>query len=216
MLHGSRNPPERTTQLLIQSLAMRGGYPASSIRERSVGHRPTMAAALRMLLRGVRVRSPLMLYRGTNNHERRRRLYGFSWTTDIATARTFAAHWSQPISANLGEGFQGVVLQTCAPPDAILLIRRPEEYYDEGEVVVDPVSPRQGRCHRAKPLTFIAAASSLPLGKQIGEIASLKISRHPDLRFRHRGGCKRALVRNAPRDELVSRHPREVRASDSV
>jgi len=30
------------------------------------------------------------------------------------------------------------------------------------------------------------ARLSLPLGKQIGEVASLKISRHPDLRFRAR------------------------------
>jgi hypothetical protein len=25
-----------------------------------------------------------------------------------------------------------------APPEAILLIRQPQDYYDEGEVVVDP------------------------------------------------------------------------------
>jgi hypothetical protein len=33
---------------------------------------------------------------------------------------------------------EGVILQTLAPPEAILLIRKPEDYYDEGEVVVDP------------------------------------------------------------------------------
>jgi hypothetical protein len=30
------------------------------------------------------------------------------------------------------------VLKTVVPPDAVLLTRQPEDYYDEGEVVVDP------------------------------------------------------------------------------
>jgi hypothetical protein len=38
-----------------------------------VGHRPIMAAALRVLMPGGRLGSPLMLYRGANIHERRRR-----------------------------------------------------------------------------------------------------------------------------------------------
>jgi hypothetical protein len=33
---------------------------------------------------------------------------------------------------------RGIVLKTTAAPEAVLLIRRPEDYYDEGEVVVDP------------------------------------------------------------------------------
>ena len=33
---------------------------------------------------------------------------------------------------------EGVILQTLAPPEAIMLIRQPEDYYDEGEVVADP------------------------------------------------------------------------------
>ena len=33
---------------------------------------------------------------------------------------------------------QGMILQTSAPCEAVLLIRKPEDYYDEGEVVVDP------------------------------------------------------------------------------
>jgi len=106
-----------------------------------VGHRPTMAAALGVLLPGAHLGRPLVLYRGTNIHERRRRIYGFSWTTEIATARTFAEHWSQPIShvSEPRHDFQGVVLRTLAPCDAVLLIRQPEDYYDEGEVVVDPL-----------------------------------------------------------------------------
>jgi len=33
---------------------------------------------------------------------------------------------------------EGVILQTSAPREAVVLIRKPEDYYDEGEVVVDP------------------------------------------------------------------------------
>lgn len=99
-----------------------------------VGHRPTMAAALRVLMRG-HLDSPLTLYRGTNIHERSRRIYGFSWTTDIAIARKFAEKWARPVP---GIKTEGVILKTIAPPEATLLIRQPEDYYDEGEVVVDP------------------------------------------------------------------------------
>jgi hypothetical protein len=94
-----------------------------------VGHRPIMAAALRILLPGGYSGSPMMLYRGTHDGERQRRVYGFSWTTDSAIARTFAERW---------EGLSPVVLRTEAPADAVLLIRQPEDHYDEGEVVVDP------------------------------------------------------------------------------
>jgi hypothetical protein len=110
---------------------------------------PTMAAALRLLLPGEQLSSPLMLYRGTHDGERRRRLYGFSWTTDIVTARSFAEHWSQSVPGNK---FQGLVLQTEAPPEAVLLIRKPEDYYDEGEVVVDPF--RLGRVEVVERLTI--------------------------------------------------------------
>lgn len=77
----------------------------------------------------------MTLYRSTSSHERRRRLYGFSWTTDAAAvAWRFAEHWAQPG----GLDFHGLVLRTLAPPEAILLVRPPEDYYDEGEVVVNP------------------------------------------------------------------------------
>jgi hypothetical protein len=108
-----------------------------------VGHRPTLARALRVLMPRDYSGPALTLYRGTHTGERRRRLYQFSWTTDIATARSFAAHWSDaadelqarspPIDAQ-----RGIVLKTVVPPEAVLLTRQPEDYYDEGEVVVDP------------------------------------------------------------------------------
>jgi hypothetical protein len=33
---------------------------------------------------------------------------------------------------------EGIVLQATVPAEAILLVRQPEDFYDEGEVVVDP------------------------------------------------------------------------------
>lgn len=44
----------------------------------TVRHRPTMAAALRILLPRNYNGPPLLVYRGTRVRERRRRLYGFS------------------------------------------------------------------------------------------------------------------------------------------
>jgi hypothetical protein len=109
----------------------------------TVGHRPTMAAALRVLMPPGTYRGPpLTLYRGTSTYERKRRLYGFSWSVELDSARGFAEHWTgvgealvkiMPSSAT-----SGIILKTVAPPEAVLLIREPEEYYDEGEVVVDP------------------------------------------------------------------------------
>jgi hypothetical protein len=60
-----------------------------------VGDRPTLAAALRLLMPGGYSGPPLILYRGTTIGERRRHIYSFSWTTEIATARSFAEHWTQ-------------------------------------------------------------------------------------------------------------------------
>jgi hypothetical protein len=96
-----------------------------------VGHRRTMANALRVLMPGDYAGPPLTLYRGTHQGERRTGQYGFSWTNERATARSFAKHWAQSLS-------EGALLQTVAPPEAILLVRKPEDYYDEDEVVVDP------------------------------------------------------------------------------
>jgi hypothetical protein len=105
----------------------------------SVGSRPLLAKALRVLLPGGYAGPPLTVYRGASNHERRHRIYGFSWTTDVAVARKFAENWAQPIPAPYtGLTPQGVILQTTVPCEAVFLIRKPEDYYDEGEVVVDP------------------------------------------------------------------------------
>lgn len=105
-----------------------------------VGDRSVLARALRVLMPGARSGSPLTLYRGASVHERRRRRWGFSWTTDPGIARGFAEWWAQPKPPGYrGDWDQGgVVLQTVAPPPAILLVRPPEDWYDEGEVVVDP------------------------------------------------------------------------------
>jgi|SRR5215207_6636457 len=69
---------------------------------------------------------------GAGASERRRRLYGFSWTSKLDLAREFADDHRRR------EPDGGVVLETLAPAEAILLIRKEKGYYDEAEVVVDP------------------------------------------------------------------------------
>jgi hypothetical protein len=99
----------------------------------SVGDRPVMAKALHVLMPAGYTGPALTLYRGTRASERTRRLYGFSWSTEIASARRFAEVY------NNSDLEKPVVLRTEAPAEAILLIReRFPDYYDEGEVVVDP------------------------------------------------------------------------------
>ncbi|WP_192384090.1 hypothetical protein [Mesorhizobium silamurunense] len=90
-----------------------------------------MAGALRILMPPAYRGEPIRLYRGASARERRSASYGFSWSTDRTTARSFGEHWQR--SAN-----GGVLLETIAPAQAILLVREVEGYYDEGEVVVDP------------------------------------------------------------------------------
>jgi hypothetical protein len=117
-----------------------------------VNNRCVLANALRLLLPGYDG-PPIRVYRGAGAHERRRKVYQFSWTTDIEEARRFADDWRPhrvqiPPGLVAGDGADGwehitnpeggVVLRTLAPPEAILLVREPEDYYDEGEVVVDP------------------------------------------------------------------------------
>lgn len=102
---------------------------ASNTLPLRVGSRRVLAGALRLLLPGGYYGEPLVLFRGAGGMEGIKRSYGFSWTTDRTIARKFAERWRDP---------NGVVFETLAPPNAVLLIRKPENHYDEGEVVVDP------------------------------------------------------------------------------
>jgi hypothetical protein len=111
---------------------------------RSVGHRPTMAAALRVLMAGSYQGPALTLFRGTIESESRRRLIGFSWSIDQQTATTFAQQHASVNEALKGNPMfdlarrRAVILSTIAPPESILLRREREGYFDEDEVVVDP------------------------------------------------------------------------------
>ena len=98
---------------------------------RKVGHRPTMARALHVLMPPVAQAQPLHLFRGTSAHERSRRRYGFSWSTHRHIAEGFA-EW-----ASRGSG-GAVLLKAMAPIGSVHLCREDEGYYDEGEVVVNP------------------------------------------------------------------------------
>lgn len=97
-----------------------------------VGHRPTMAKALRVLMPGGKRRKPVRLYRGAGVLERQRQTYGFAWSTRLEVAIKFAEQRREPLGS--------VVLTTIVTPDAILLDRERDAkgYYDEGEIVVDP------------------------------------------------------------------------------
>jgi hypothetical protein len=112
----------------------------------TVGDRRVVADALRVLMPAGYSGPPMTLFRGAGARERRRRMYGFSWTTDVAIAHKFAEHWAQPSIESTG-----IVLKTLASPEAVLLTRQPEDYYDEGEVVVDPY--RLGRVEVVERLT---------------------------------------------------------------
>lgn len=109
---------------------------ASKMLPLSVGNRAVLARALRLLLPRNYLGEPLTLYRGATARERRFGAYGFSWTVDRNIARNFAEKWKT-------DG--GVLLETVATPEAVLLVRKPEDYYDEGEVVLDPF--RLGKVH---------------------------------------------------------------------
>ena len=55
----------------------------------------------------------MLLFRGASAGERRRRIYGLSWTADVAEAEWFARErqkWSGG----------SVVLETLAPPEAVI------------------------------------------------------------------------------------------------
>ena len=105
-----------------------------------MGDNRVLVVALRVLFPCDYVGAPIQVYRGTN-YRKGRRIHGVSWTRDIEIARDFARRHAIPELAS-----QGVVLAAVAPPEAVLLIREREGYYDEGEIVLDPY--RIGRVRR--------------------------------------------------------------------
>jgi hypothetical protein len=74
----------------------------------TVGNRRVMADALHVLMPCNYSGPPLTLCRGTSARERCHRRYGFSWTTDLTIARTFAERWAQPVPDS-PELFEGVI-----------------------------------------------------------------------------------------------------------
>jgi hypothetical protein len=98
---------------------------------RSIGHRPTLAKAVRVLLPKSKYEGPpIRLYRGTTAHERRRHLYTFSWTSKRAVADRYACKHNFDCA---------VVLETLADAAAVLQIR--EKFHrsdDEDEYILDP------------------------------------------------------------------------------
>ena len=127
-----------------------------------VGDHQALTKAARILLPPYCGPS-LRLFRGTSADERRRRTYGFSWTSDIAIAETFAQErrcW------NGGS----VLLETVAPPEAIICAigEASGNLYDESEFAVDRRNLRAVRVLRRyafempSRLTDPAPASAFP------------------------------------------------------
>ncbi len=79
----------------------------------SVGDHRVLCNAARILLPGYQGPA-VRLFRGTRASERQRRIYGLSWTTEIAEAEFFARNALQEKHA------AGVVLETLAPSAAII------------------------------------------------------------------------------------------------
>src|SRR6185437_13961263 len=114
----------------------------------TVGNRRILANALRVLMPCDYAGPALTLYRGAGERERRTATYGFCWTSDIAEGRRFAQGNVHviPMTDSPPLRLSGVLLRTEAPADAVLLIRQPKGYYDEGEVVVDPFRLKKVAC----------------------------------------------------------------------
>jgi hypothetical protein len=93
----------------------------------------TMLKALRVLLPRTRRRAPIRVFRGASAGElKRRRAYGFSWSTKRDIADKFAQDYRNRQGGS-------VLLETLAPPDAILHVREQiKEHHDEGEFVIPP------------------------------------------------------------------------------
>jgi hypothetical protein len=91
---------------------------------RRIGNDRVLCDAVRILLPPYHGPG-LLLYRGTTAGERRRRTYGLSWSDDLISAEDFARRCSAD---------DGIVLETLAPPDAILAAIRYSKPFDASEI----------------------------------------------------------------------------------
>lgn len=104
---------------------------------KTVGDRHLMAKVLRLFMPGDYRGRSLELFRGAEKHEWCNRNFGFSWSKNVDHARKFAD--MRIIEDEDGYPTAGVLLRTVALPEAVLLVRPPDDYTDEeAEVVVDP------------------------------------------------------------------------------
>ena len=109
---------------------------------REIGDRLITARGLRVLMPRNYSGPALKLFRGCGSGEAIKGEFGFSWSTEIASARLFASPVVIPQggfdSILAPDAFDRVVLTTTVPAEAILLRRDRDGFYDEDEVVVDP------------------------------------------------------------------------------
>jgi hypothetical protein len=97
----------------------------------TVGDHKALCAAARVLMPAYNG-GPVHLFRGACGGERRHRIYGVSWTTDIKIAEEFAQERREWPGG-------GVVLETIADPTAIICAigEASGHLYEENEYAVD-------------------------------------------------------------------------------
>jgi hypothetical protein len=130
-----REAAKLVTRLPAPSDEIKGAFEAAWVMSKPIASlirdRRLLAKMLKLLLPGY-PGPALKIFRGTRYRERRSRAYSFSWTTDVTVATAFAQQW-------IGMPGGGVVLETMAPPEAILLVRGDtKDSFVEFEVIVDP------------------------------------------------------------------------------
>jgi hypothetical protein len=93
--------------------------------------RRVLASGLRVLLPRNHHGTPLRVYRGTQVRERRLGTYGFFSTTKRAVAQRYCDGLNEWVrverrrTGSINPLDRGVVIETIAPPQAILLVRTP-------------------------------------------------------------------------------------------
>jgi hypothetical protein len=96
-----------------------------------IGDDLLLADALRAQLPPYRGTKPVELYRGDSAYNRRRRTYGPCWSRSRFIAQQHAEQWCAYCPAG------SVLLQTLAPPSAIICAPATRTYSNEQEYIVD-------------------------------------------------------------------------------
>lgn len=116
--------------------AIQWAFLATWVQHKGFSYTVTERAVVARALRIMVPRSPppsgeIVAWRGASATERRKAIYGFSWSTERDIARRFALYSRQHVGG-------AVLLETRIPADAVLHVRERGTSYDEAEIIVDP------------------------------------------------------------------------------